>query len=160
MGAASVAQVWRVVRRSWWIELPPGRTRRPPWSVVGRGLGIGVLLGALLGGGLQASDVNYRSWITVGFAASIGAAVALPPALASAIIYQLLETRSLRLAWLACSATAAAVIVILAAALDVLTAPVTPVAALLVFTVVLATSRFITTQATSPGRHDNPSQRG
>lgn len=125
------------MQRSWWVELPPGRRRRPPWSVVGRGLGIGVLLGALLGGGLQASDVNYRSWITVGFAAVIGAAVALPPALAAVIIYQVVEIKSLRLAWLACSAAAAAVIVTLAAALDVLAAPVTPVAAHLVFAIVL-----------------------
>lgn len=145
------------MRRSWWVELPPGRTRRPPWSVGGRAVGIGALLGGLLGGGLQASDVNYRSWITVGFAAVIGAAVALPPALAAVIIYHVVEIKSLRLAWLACSAAAAAVIVILAAALDVLAAPVTPVAALLVFVVVLATSRFITTQATTPSKHDDRS---
>lgn len=145
-------QVWKVLRRSWWAELPTGRTRRRPWSVVGRGLGIGVFLGALLGAGLQASDVNYRSWITVAFAAVIGAGVALPPAVVAVVVYQVVEVKSLRLAWLACSIAAAAVIVTMAAALDLLAAPITPVAALLVFSIVFASSRFITTTQETASR--------
>ena len=148
-------QVWRILRRSWWVELPLGRTRRRPWHVVGRGLGTAVLLGALVGAGLQASDVNYRSWITVGFAAVVGAAVALPPAVAAVIVYQVVEVKSLRLAWLACSGAAAAAIVTLANALDLLAAPFTLVAALLVFAVVFATSRFITTQAATSSKRDD-----
>jgi len=139
------------MRRRWWTEAPRGRTLRPPWSIVRRSLGGGALGGALLGAGLQVSDVAYRSWDTVAYAAVLGALVALPPALAAVIVYQAVEARGVRLAWLAGSLTAAVTVVGVAAMLKILDVLFTGTFAAAAFVVALASAPTITTRRSRTG---------
>jgi len=132
------------MRRRWWSEAPRGRILRPPWSIVRRALGGGALGGALLGAGLQVSDVAYRSWDTVGYAAVVGVLVALPVALAAVIVYQAVEARGVRLAWLAGSLTAAVTVVGVAALLGILDVLFTGAFAAAAFLVALTCAPTIT----------------
>lgn len=141
-----------VSRRAWWTDTPRGRALRSPWSVVPRGLGGGALAGALLGGGVPASDVYYRSWDTVAYAAIIGALVVLPAALAAVIGYQAVEVKGVRLAWLAGSLAAAVAVVGIAVVLGVFGVLFTGVCAAVAFVVALACAPTITTRRTSTGR--------
>ncbi len=113
-----------------------------------RGLGGGALAGALVGGGVQASDVYYRSWDTVAYAAVIGALVALPAALAAVIGYQAMEVRGVRVAWLAGSLAAAAAVVGLAVVLGVSAVLFTGACAAVAFLLALASAPTITTRRT------------
>jgi hypothetical protein len=122
------------------------RELRDPWSTLWRGLAAGALGGALLGAGLQISDVAYRSWDTVLLAVGVGALVALPAALVAVITYQWVEARSVRAAWVAGSLAAAGAVVGTAAVLQMLATVLTLGGATAAFVTALVSAPFVTTR--------------
>ncbi|GAB2593995.1 hypothetical protein GCM10009593_38300 [Microlunatus antarcticus] len=143
-----------VLTAAWWLDAPRGRALRPPWSILRRGIGCGVVGGAVLGAALQASDGAYRSWATVGFAALVGALVALPAALAAVIVYQAVEGKGLRLAWLAGSFAAALAVVGVALVLGVFDAPAVAVCAAVALAVAFMSAPVVTTRRNSISEPD------
>lgn len=125
--------------------------------MVGRGLLGGAAGGALLGAGVQAGDVAYRSWGSVAFAGGVGALVALPAALAAVVVHLMVVRRGVRLAWLASGLAAAVAVLVTGALLGVLANPTTVAAAAVAFTVALASAKIITTQRTPRGSSEGRS---
>ncbi|GAB2594215.1 hypothetical protein GCM10009593_38670 [Microlunatus antarcticus] len=119
-----------------------------------RGLGCGVVGGAVLGAKLQAGDSAYRSWATVGFAALVGALVALPAALAAVIVYQAVEGKGLRLAWLAGSLASALAVVGVALVLGMSDALAPVVLATAAFVIAFMFAPIVTTRRDPTARPD------
>lgn len=140
------------IRRVWWTEWPPERAPRNARSILWRGLGAGMVSGGLLGAGVQVSDVAYRSWESVVFAAVVGALVALPSALVAVIVYQVVHPRGLRLGWLAGGLAAAAAVVGAAVVLGVANPWASATLASAAFVAALALAPNITTRRSTSAR--------
>lgn len=103
---------------------------------------------------MQAGDSAYRSSATVGFAALVGALVALTAALAAVIVYQAVEGKGLRLAWLAGSLTAALAVVGVALVLGMSDALARAVCATAAFVIASIFAPVVTTRRDRSARPD------